>query len=73
MKALMMFMSSTGTRAAPKPAKFLVLLIKDKGRPGARARTVTVTANQVYGNPSPRKVRRSTGGKHESGRDLTPR
>jgi hypothetical protein len=56
--------NASGTR----PAKFPVLLIKDKGAPGARARTVIVTQPKV--RPW---VRRSPGDKHELGQHLTPR
>jgi hypothetical protein len=41
MKALTMFMSSTGTQAAP--GEIPGALDQGQGRPGARARTVTVT------------------------------
>ena len=51
MKAPMIFMSSTGTPAAPSRRKFLVLLIKDKGAPAL------VPHSDCYGNPSMRARR----------------
>jgi quercetin dioxygenase-like cupin family protein len=48
-------------------AKFLVLLIR------TRAPRRSCPHSDCYGNPSTRKVRRSTGDKHELGQHLTPR
>jgi len=52
MKALTMFHVVDRNASGTQPAKFLVLLIKDKRRAGARARTVT-----VYATPCTRRAK----------------